>query len=144
MTELDAGLVRRKLALMVRNLDDLGSVESLDLSEYERDRFRRKAVERMLQETVEAAVDVNLHVLRSRGAPVPPDYYESFVQMGREGVLPRELGETLAPAAGLRDRLVHEYDAIDDEIVLRAVADARDGFRRYVAAVERYLSARGR
>lgn len=142
MTELEIALVRRKLAGMTRNLGDLGLVAGMALEEYGRDRFRRKAVERLLQEVVEAAVDVNLHLLRAAGAATPPDYYESFVAMGREGMLPAALARSLAPAAGLRNRLVHEYDEIDDAIVLRAVSTAQDQFASYVAEIERYLAAR--
>ena len=53
------------------------------------------------------------------------------------------LANALAPAAGLRNRLVHEYDVIDDAIVLAAVHLARRDFAAYVAAVEAYLTARG-
>lgn len=58
------------------------------------------------------------------------DYYASFVEAGRRGLIPEELAERLAPSAGLRNRLVHESDRIDDAIVLAAVALARRGFGR--------------
>ncbi len=140
MTELDASLVRRKLATITRNLEDLAAVEGLSLSAYRADRFRQKGTERLLQETVEAAVDANLHLLRARGVATPADYYESFLALGRHGVIAAALAERVAPAAGLRNRLVHEYESIDDAKVLKAVADARRDFTAYVAAVERYLT----
>lgn len=143
MTELDAALVRRKLAIIRRNLDDLAVIESLSLEEYRTDRFRLKGVERLLQEIVEAAVDANLHLVRAAGGPTPPDYYQSFVELGRQGVAPPSLAERLAPAAGLRNRLVHEYDVIDDSIILQAVGAARRDFREYIAALESHLSAMG-
>jgi len=143
VTELDRALVRRKLATIVRNLDDLAPIEGLSLEEYREDRFRRKATERLLQEAIEAAVDVNLHLLRAAGAPSPTDYYESFVAVGREGIVPSELAGSLAPAAGLRNRLVHEYDELDDRLVLEAVADARRDLARYVGEVESGLEADG-
>lgn len=141
MTELDRALVRRKLAAIVRNLEDLAAVEDLALKDYRRDRFRQKGTERLLQETIEAAVDVSLHLLRAAGHAAPPDYHQTFVQLGRSGLIPEDLGGRLAPSAGLRNRLVHEYDDIDDAIVLRAVGEARREFAEFVAAVERYLSA---
>jgi len=143
VTELDAGVVRRKLALIAQNLADLASVEQLSVADYRADRFRQKGTERLLQETIEAAVDANLHLLRSRDVPAPPDYYESFVSLGRYGIIPVPLAERLAPSAGLRNRLVHEYDAIDDALVLRAVGEARRDFAAFVAAVERYVSGLG-
>lgn len=141
VTELDAGLVRRKLAVIVRNLADLAAVEGLTLEEYRRDRFRQKGVERLLQETVEAAVDVNLHVLRIRGVDVPTDYFTSFTALGRHAVIPAALADLLAPSAGLRNRLVHQYDAIDDALVLQAVGGARRLFTAYVDAVEQFVAA---
>lgn len=144
MTELDAALVRRKLATIARNITDLAAIENVSLEQYREDRFRHKGTERLLQETVEAAVDVNLHVLRAEGREAPPDYYDRFVQMGRAGVLDGALAAGLAPAAGMRNRLVHEYDEIDDTIVLRAIGEARRLFAAYVAAVERHLTSRAR
>ncbi len=143
MTELDAALVRRKLAVIRRNLKDLALVEDLKVDEYRADRFRQKGTERLLQETVEAAVDANLHVLRAAGATTPTDYYQSFIELGRHQVIAVSLAQRLAPAAGLRNRLVHEYEEIDDAIVLRAVGEARVSFADYVAELEDYLSRQG-
>ncbi len=47
--------------------------------------------------------------------------------------------ENLQTSAGLRNRLVHEYEAIVDALVLDAVRKAEDLFPRYVAAIEAYL-----
>ena len=143
MTGLDASLVRRKLATIVRNLDDLGGMDGLALESYRADRLRLKATERLLQEVVEAAVDINVHLLRAAGHPTPPDYYRSFIQAGMAGLMDSSLAERLAPSAGLRNRLVHEYDAIDDAVVLGAVGEARRLFRDFVAAIEQYVRERG-
>jgi len=139
MTELDRALVRRKLAAISRNLVDLQPMADLSLSQYMSDRLRRKAVERLLQEVVEAAVDVNLHVLRTLEVELPGDYYTSFIELGRRRVIAQELAQRLAPAAGLRNRLVHEYDAIDDSIVLDAVRLVNHDFGSFVTAIEEYL-----
>lgn len=144
MTEIDAAMVGRKLAVVVRNLGVLAEIESLTLELYRTDVFRRKATERLLQELVEAAVDVNVHILRSTGGQAPQDYHQSFVSLGQQGVIPRKLADDMAPAAGLRNRLVHEYDEIDDAIVHAAVGLARRQFAEYVAAIERYLASQGR
>ena len=90
MTELDGALVRRKLAVLARNLSDLESVRDLSPAEYREDRFRRKAVERMLQEAIDAAVDANLHlVLEAVGRAIRD--FGAYVQaveahLEREGV----------------------------------------------------------
>jgi uncharacterized protein YutE (UPF0331/DUF86 family) len=105
VTELDAQLARRKLSTITRSLDLLAAVEGLTLADYRADPLRRKGVERLPQEVVEAAVDTNLHLLRACGAPAPGDYYQSFLDAGRQGIVPATLALTPAPAAGLRNRL---------------------------------------
>jgi uncharacterized delta-60 repeat protein len=49
------------------------------------------------------------------------------------------LADELAPAAGLRNILVHDYGEIDDSRVLAAVRLALDGFEAYLRAVQRWL-----
>ena len=56
------------------------------------------------------------------------------------GVIERKLARDLAPSA-LRNRLVHEYDRLNDAIILHAVSRALALFPNYVAAV---LGAVGR
>ena len=58
------------------------------------------------------------------------------------GAIDAALAADLAPAAGLRNRLVHEYDEIDDAIVHRSIPKAIDLLPRFVAQIDSYLSAR--
>jgi uncharacterized protein YutE (UPF0331/DUF86 family) len=143
MTEIDGALVRRKLLRIIENLHDLESVERIELSDYVIDRFRKKGTEKMLQETVEAAVDANLHLLSAAGLATPADYYTSFIEAGRHGIIPTALAERLAPSTGLRNRLVHEYDALDDGQILSAIRHAVADYREYVGKVEDWLTQRG-
>jgi len=143
MTGVDAALVWRKLARIRRNLDELAPFAALRRAEYQQDLLRRKAIERLLQEVGEAAADIILHLLRVLDRPTPSDYYESFVQVGKAGTISGDLAEALAPSAGLRNRLVHDYDEIDHEIVLSAIGESLALFRRYVRSVEEYLTSRG-
>jgi uncharacterized protein YutE (UPF0331/DUF86 family) len=140
MTPVDAALVRRKLATMMETLTALEPLSHLSLAEYRARLYERKAAERLLQETIEAAVDVNAHLVAELGRAVPDDYYSGFLRLGELGVLPTALAQDLAPAAGLRNRLVHEYDAIDDGRVLEAIGRALDLFPRYIRAIETHLA----
>lgn len=48
--------------------------------------------------------------------------------MGEIKAIPMDLAERLAPSAGLRNRLVHEYDRLDHSMVLAAVAMAEEQY----------------
>ena len=49
----------------------------------------------------------------------------------------------LAPSAGLRNRLVHEYETIDDAEVLASVGALLQLYPRYIQAVESHLAKAG-
>jgi uncharacterized protein YutE (UPF0331/DUF86 family) len=140
MTPVEKEVIRRKLAIIVENLRVLEPINKMKKDEYTRDVYRKKATERLLQELIEAAIDINTHVIVQTGNQAPDDYYESFMKLGILGILQIELAEKLAPSAGLRNRLVHEYDVLQDSLVLDAVRMAEDLYPEYVKKVEDYLS----
>lgn len=140
MTPIEKEVIRRKLAVIVENLTDLEPIKDMDREEYIRDVYKRKATERLLQELVEAAIDINTHIVVQAGKTAPDDYYESFIKAGELNVIPVNLAEKLAPSAGLRNRLVHEYDLIEHSMVLKAVIMAEELYPEYVKEIEDYLA----
>ncbi|WP_447972186.1 type VII toxin-antitoxin system HepT family RNase toxin [Nitrospira sp. Kam-Ns4a] len=139
MTRADPAVLRRKLTMIVENLQALEPITGLSVERYRADLFRRKGTERLLQELIEAAIDLNTHVIVQEGHSPLDDYDQGFIRLAEMNILPHNLATALAPSAGLRNRLVHEYDAIVDALVLDAVRKAEDLFPRYVAAIEAYL-----
>jgi uncharacterized protein YutE (UPF0331/DUF86 family) len=140
MSPVEADIIRRKLGVIIENLKALRPVRDMGREEYAGDIYKRKATERLLQELIEAAIDINTHILVRKGGEAPDDYYHSFIGMGDVAVLSRDLAERLAPSAGLRNRLVHEYDLIDHALVLDAVRMADTLYPRYVLEIENYLA----
>ncbi len=140
MSPLDNEVIIRKLAVIVENLDALKIISGMTREEYIADIYKRKAAERLLQELIEAAIDINTHILVQTGNIAPDDYYESFIEAGRHKIISATFAEKLAPSAGLRNRLVHEYDLLEHSMVLEAVKMAQDLYPEYVKQIESYLA----
>ncbi len=132
-------LVRQKLTKMVTNLNQLKEIEDYSLEEYLDNFFLSRTTERLIQLLVETATDINGHILVTDFQKSPDSYFESFIQLGEVGVISRELAKELAPSAGIRNRLVHEYDEIDDKIIYESVSDAIDLFQKYINSINCYL-----
>jgi len=139
MSPLEKETIRRKLAIIIENLQALLPIRNLSGEEYSSDLYRRKATERLLQELIEAAIDINIHLIVQAGHSAPDDYYGSFLKVGELKILTTNLAEKMAPSAGLRNRLVHQYDRLDHFIVLQAVRMAEDLFPVYVKQVEEFM-----
>jgi uncharacterized protein YutE (UPF0331/DUF86 family) len=140
MSPVDAAVVRRKLGHIAASLDALAPLASLTLPEYRQQLYERKAAERLLHEAIEAALDINAHIIAEQGGDVPDDYYSGFMTLVGIGVLPADLAQQLAPSAGLRNRLVHEYEALDDARVLAAIGTIRHLYPEYVRHIEAFLT----
>ena len=142
MSPIEIEIVKRKLARIAENLKALESIKDMNQDEYIQDLYKRKATERLLQELIEAAIDINIHVIVQSGEAVPDDYYESFLKAGKLKIISEDLAKKLAPSAGLRNRLVHDYDRIEHSMVLKAVSMAGELFPIYIKEVNDYLSTK--
>src|SRR5712691_7707218 len=143
MSPVEAAVIRRKLGHIAEALLALGPLGRLTLDQYRARLYERKAAERLLQEAIEAALDINAHLIAEHGAAVPDDYYGGFLALGSLQVLPDALARDLAPSAGLRNRLVHEYETLDDAKVLAAIGTAQALYAEFVKAIEAYLRRSG-
>jgi uncharacterized protein YutE (UPF0331/DUF86 family) len=141
MSPIEEEIIRKKIAVMIENLKALEPIMNMTPEEYIEALYKRKATERLLQELIEAAIDVNTYLIVQTGNTIPDDYYESFIRVGELKIISLALAEKLAPSADLRNRLVHEYDRLEHSIVLDAVRIAENLYPQYVKQIEDYISA---
>lgn len=139
MSPIEEEIIRKKIAVLIENLKSLEPIMNMTPKEYIEELYKRKATERLLQELIEAAIDVNTYLIVQAGNTIPDDYYESFIKAGELKIISLELAEKLAPSAGLRNRLVHEYDRLEHSIVLDAVRMAENLYPQYVKQIEDYI-----
>jgi uncharacterized protein YutE (UPF0331/DUF86 family) len=140
---IDPALVTRKLTLIAGDLDAVGEVAAKSREAFVASAFDQRVAERLLERMIGRMIDVNFHLLVEQGHPPPADYYTSFLRLADLGVVDAAFARRLAPSAGLRNRLVHEYDAIDPGRLFDALAPARTDIVDYVRAVEAYLTRGG-
>ena len=136
---IDAELVTRKMLLVARDLDGLRTIDQRGLDAYLTNRIDQAVAERHLERMIGRMIDINYHLLTESGHAPPPDYHASFVQLGGLGVLDAAFARRIASGAGLRNRIVHEYDEIDHQRVFEAVGSAIVDIPAYLAAVMRFL-----
>jgi uncharacterized protein YutE (UPF0331/DUF86 family) len=77
----------------------------------------RDIVERNLEIAAQCCIDISNRIISLEKAQKPKDYHEAIIRMGELGVLPSDFARGLAPIAGFRNILVHEYLSVDwDEV----------------------------
>jgi uncharacterized protein YutE (UPF0331/DUF86 family) len=136
---VDRDLVIRKMALI---LDDLRAVMPLAqkrIDEYLVSPTDEIVTERYLERMIGRMIDINYHLVTEAGHAPPRDYHQSFAELAKLGVLPPPFASQVAACAGLRNRLVHEYDEIDPRRVYEGLQAAVRDIPEYLRRVQAHI-----
>ena len=141
MTAIEPVIVLTKLDLMMRYLDNLKRSELVQLEEYLGDYNEQLFVERLLQLIIQAAIDINKFLLKILYLEQPETNFETFIEVGRRGIITMELAERLAPSGILYNRLVYMYAEINSVKVHESIHKALQNYPIYQREVTNYLDS---
>lgn len=122
---VDPRRVRAKLMVLERYAARLGAMAT-EVGDDTRVFARRYLV----QGAIQICIDIANHLIASEGWVPARDFREAFTRLEEHGVLDAGLAGRLRDATGLRNRLVHLYDDVDDAALAR---DAREGIADFDA-----------
>ena len=112
-------------------------------SDFDQDPYLRDIVERNLEMAAQCCIDTSHRIISLEGAQKPVDYYDAILRMGELGVLPPDFARHLAPLAGFRNILVHEYVSVDWDQVYRNLQQLED-LERFASFIRGWLRQRER
>jgi uncharacterized protein YutE (UPF0331/DUF86 family) len=140
--DLDTVFIQAKLFFMVERLEYLKKYYPSSVDELSQDFERVKAVEKVIQEIVDCAVDINQYLAEGLLNVAIRSNKDSFWRV--QGILKRD--EThikkLIDTVSFRNEIVHSYDAGIRVIwKKRTVGYFVDIYRDYVGAVNRLLTS---
>lgn len=139
MPALDKNLIKEKLKNILNYLEELKPILTKSYKEYIKDYTNYRTIERNIQLIVDTAVDINNHIILANDREPPIDYYDSFVKMENLEIISSELARKLASSAGLRNKLVHEYEKIDDHLLYLEAKKNLKNYFEYIKLVMEYL-----
>jgi len=127
---LNIDIVKTKLAAMGNYIEKLlPYLEKYRKGEILLDSPDVFVVERLFQLTVDAAIDINTHIITRNNLESPDDYESTFKVLGKNQIIPLELGEKISGSVGLRNIMVHGYEMVQ---VKKMLDDISDGIGQYV------------
>lgn len=137
---IEKSVVLSRLQFIGNYLKELKRFESMSLEDY-LDSFDRKTIsERIMELIIQAAVDINEHILTRKMNVVSTGNRESFWQVQKYGVISIEVATELSKSGGLRNILAHRYLEIDYVSLLNSVQIALRYYPLYIKQVAEYIS----
>ena len=109
--------IERRLEKLNVCLNKLEPFKSKDKEEILQDPYLQDIIERNLEVSAQSVIDIANRIISIESLKKPLDYFDAIMRLGGAGILPLKFAEKLAPIAGFRNILVHDYLDIDwDEV----------------------------
>lgn len=115
---VDKVLVRKKLASLLEYRNQLNEYSTLSVAEYRADWKVQRIIERTLQMMIELCADIAAHLIADGGWRSPETYADTFRVLGENAILTPEQTAVMEKMAKFRNIVVHQYQAVDAEIVV--------------------------
>lgn len=130
---LDKDFIKRKITFIEKELMVLAKYQHLTFEETAENFETQAIVERLLERIITRAIDINRHIIAEVGTHLDPitKYRETFLRLAELNIYPMKFAEKIAPSAGFRNALVHDYNNIDKAILKKSILEAVEEFNEY-------------
>lgn len=130
----------------MRKLDNylrtLRQMQAVPLDEYLNDDNIQTIVERKLQLSIQACMDIASYLIGQLGMTAPDEPHNVFTVLGQEGVISLGLAGRMVGMVRFRNILVHDYLEIDGSIVHRNLTEELEDFDQFSKEIiARFLSS---
>ncbi|MBD3347060.1 MAG: DUF86 domain-containing protein [Chitinivibrionales bacterium] len=93
-----------------------------------------------LQRAVQACIDIAHIIIAQKGLKLPATYKESFGILAKEKIITGSIASTMMKMVGFRNIAVHEYQAVDDTIMMSIIECHLKDFEVYYTQIYEYIN----
>jgi uncharacterized protein YutE (UPF0331/DUF86 family) len=104
------------------------------------DKKTRFAVYKAFQELTEASFDIIAMACKDSGI-IPKDDYENIDALLNRKIIDSGIRNALSEANGLRNRLVHRYNSLDDRIASESIQALLPNFNYFAEVISEWLKS---
>lgn len=126
-------VILNKTAIIERCLERVREEYAGDDTNLFDDITRQDAIVLNLQRACQAAIDLAMHLVKAHRLGVPQQSREAFSLLVEDGFLDDDLGERLERMVGFRNVAIHNYQALNLEIVKAIITRHLKDFEAFAA-----------
>ncbi len=127
-----------KLNFILEKVNDIEEWTSVDISDFISDKKTRLAVYKAFQELVEVSFDIVAMACRDSRI-ISKDDYANIEALYQKNLIEEGLKNALAESNGLRNRLVHRYNTLDDTMAFESIQTLLPNFKYFTEVMEKWL-----
>ena len=132
---MDKQIVEQKLESLRRCIERIQGKQPLTVNDLETDIDKQDIISLNLSRAVQLTVDIGVHIISGLSSQVPDTMGQTFEVLADKHVIPKELATRLKKSVGFRNIAVHNYDAINWDIVHSIVQLHLRDFSEFAKAI---------
>jgi len=139
---LDKDFIKTKIELIQSDLEKLEELKGYTIDEIAADFYKFNTLELLLVKIIGRAIDINSHIIAEKGSlkeRAPTTSRETFLRMGEMKILPEDFSEVIAESASFRNKVIHEYNELDEKKVYNTVDEALEQYTKYCQYILDYI-----
>ena len=130
-----------KLSSEIYNaMDRLHSLSELEKKVFLKDPYKIASAKYFLIVAIEGTIDMCNHIISMNKLRAPEDYADSFKVLGDFGMFTNDFVKKLGEMARFRNRLVHIYWEVDDELIYSFINDDIDDIEEFIKKFTDFLN----
>ena len=135
---MDKERILSKLAEIEGYLGEIYENTPQSFEEYESNTVLKRAMERLLQITIEACIDICAMLVKELKLGIPSKE-EDFIQKLENIVLSNEVVASLKNMKKFRNLIVHGYSKIDDKLVYNILREDLVDIEKFISEIKEFL-----
>ncbi len=132
---MDKQIVEQKLESLRPCIERIQGKQPLSANDLETDIDKQDIISLNLSRAVQLTVDIGVHIISGLSSQVPDTMGQTFEVLADKHVISKELATRLKKSVGFRNIAVHNYDAINWDIVHSIVQLHLKDFSEFAKAI---------
>lgn len=136
---VNQSIISRKMSSIEEHLRRIKDMPSIPLDVFKKDTNIQDILLFNLTQAIQNCIDIAAHIVSDEGWGVPGTQSDMFDILAEQGVMSKELGERLIAVVGFRNRVIHEYEKLNLDIVYKVWQERLKDIEDFAfAVVERF------
>jgi len=131
--------IRKLFSELFNALDKLRELANLSKDEFLRDVHKVASAKYHLLIAIEASIDMCNHVIAQNKLRTPEDYADTFRVLQEVGAFPKDFLPKLIEMARFRNRLVHIYWEVDNEVIYQILKEDISDLEKFTGYFTEFL-----
>ena len=140
---MDRQVIDQKLESLRRCLLRIQEKFPADAAELQSNFDLQDIIALNLSRAVQLTVDIGSHIISTMNMPAPETMGQTFEILAQQKVLPANMADQLKKSVGFRNIAVHNYEAINWQIVHSIVREHLQDFTEFAKAVADWGTTHG-